>query len=378
MFWSYHRRYQFPYKKYTSIYGIITTMTLKSSLSIFKDKFDQELKTFFVAEKKRVKSIDPLMLQIISLLEDQVLRGGKRIRPFLANIGYKLAGGNDHKKMLKASLAVELVHQFLLMHDDIADLDETRHGDDSLHIKLNKLLNKKTGFLDTHTSISLAMISADHLYGIARSTLYKSGLPDKNIIQASNWVTDYLRSTIPGWAQQFFHIHTAIDKVSERDYLKATTSVTAHYTVEGPLIFGTLLSGNNSYNKSLSTYASHTGLAFQIQDDILGMFGDPKVTGKPVGNDFREGKKTILILRAYQKADSDDKIFIKKKLGTKFTQKELTRVQNIIKNSGSLRYATSLASKEVIKAKTSLENLPPSENKELLLELADFVIAREK
>jgi geranylgeranyl pyrophosphate synthase len=122
------------------------------------------------------------------------------------------------------------------------------------------------------------------------------------------------------------------------------------------------------------------GLAFQIQDDILGMFGKTKITGKPVGNDFREGKKTILVIKAYENVNDEQKKMLSDNIGKELSSNKLEKVQAIIKESGALDYAVELAKDNALKGKRALEKLSSQieqEAKTTLVELADFLVERE-
>ncbi len=155
---------------------------------------------------------------------------------------------------------------------------------------------------------------------------------------------------------------------------------TAKYTFEGPLHLGAILGGaDDKFLNQLSQYAIPAGIAFQIQDDILGIFGDEKKTGKPVGSDIRQGKYTILVAKAFEKANPRQKKILARCLGNKnLTKKDIEDFRKVIIESGSLDYAKNLAMKLVWEAKKELEKIKMnSETKKFLRGIAEYMIKRE-
>ena len=147
-----------------------------------------------------------------------------------------------------------------------------------------------------------------------------------------------------------------------------------------PLLLGTIFAGKRSvFESALTTYGTHVGTAFQIHDDILGLFGKTEETGKAVGNDVREGKKTLLIQYAYRHCNGEDQKFLEKVVGSTMTEKELEQVQAIIKKSGSLQYSQDKAKKHVEDGIAAVRALETGDRmiKQHLIEVAQFVIQRK-
>lgn len=354
-------------------------MKLKTGLINFKQEFDLQLNEFFDQRLVAARKIDSTLVDITTLLQAQILRGGKRFRPFLCIQAYELAGGKNRKAILKAAMGVELMHQFLLIHDDIVDRDERRYGDDTLHVLFEKQLSKEFGGDTSHLSNSFAMGAGDHLYGLALQALYASSFDPELIVKAADWMTDYLGTTVAGWVQQFYLLKRSITQADEADYIRSAYLVSGHYTIFAPLRMGLILADTMKLEKPLADYGRAVGHAFQIKDDLLGMFGDPKVTGKPVGNDFREGKKTSLILTAYERAEKKDKLFLLERIGTALSEDELKKVQSIIRKTGAYDEAVRMANDYIAAGKKALGDIPnESRQRTLLLELADYIVSREK
>jgi len=158
---------------------------------------------------------------------------------------------------------------------------------------------------------------------------------------------------------------------------------TGKYTYETPLHTGAILAGASDDDlKALTEYAIPGGIAFQIQDDILGMFGDEYKIGKPADSDLSEGKKTLLIVKAFEKGDSLQKKILNKNLGSpKISSKDLREVRQIIIDTGSLEYSKKIALNLVNKAKERLQKYSHSnwipEGREFLDGIADYMIKRD-
>ena len=163
--------------------------------------------------------------------------------------------------------------------------------------------------------------------------------------------------------------------------MKGLELVTAKYTFVAPLKIGASLGPKNSsaLEHALEKYGLAVGTAFQIQDDILGLFGDPEDMGKPVGNDVREGKKTLLLQKAYQLAGKNDRQFLADVCGRELQAGELEQVQSIVKETGSLAYSQKLAEKYIAEGTAALGELDQkSAEVGVLKELAEFVVGRKK
>ena len=156
--------------------------------------------------------------------------------------------------------------------------------------------------------------------------------------------------------------------------------VSSSYSFEMPLMLGVILGkGSEELRVNLKEYAYYTGMAFQIQDDILGVFGESEVTGKPVGNDIREGKKTLLVLKLFERAGNKERRMLKEKLGSNVSDKDIRVIQKLIRESGSLGYSKKLALESVDKAKAAINKVgdKSGDEVEFLANLAEFSVARD-
>lgn len=330
-----------------------------------KQAIDRELLLFFMDKKKEAS------FEMWQKIKEFTMRGGKRIRPQLMYYGYLAAGGRRRTQILKSACSLELIHSSLLIHDDVIDKDEKRRGGDTVWYKYAKESQ------DEHYGYSQAIVAGDFASAWAFECLLRANFSDELKLKAIKQLVLMLNEVNFGQSLDVKFQQTNSIKV--KDVLKVLEYKTAKYTIESPLLLGAILAGaSSSFLRKLSAYAIPVGIAFQIKDDILGIFGDEKVTGKPVGSDLREGKKTLLVIVALEKSKADDRKFILKSLENKNLKAEdVERVRNIIKKTGSLEYSETLANELIVKGKKSLFNLPlPGEVKDYLIDLANFIVTR--
>lgn len=355
-------------------------MDIKKELGKFKNQIDPEIEIFFkniIAESKKNKFITTDALKQVERI---IMSGGKRLRPALMYWGYVGVGGKNKKELLKTSVSVELIHMFLLIHDDIIDNDKTRHGVKTIHTQYKRIgdIVSKNKRDSKHFGNSVAIVVGDIIGALGNQVLFESKFPPESVI----WVLSRLQSIIAmvavGEAQDVFIEHRRI--ATEKEVLEMYKNKTAKYTIEGPLHLGAILGGaDEKVLKKITKFAVPVGIAFQIQDDILGIFGNEKKIGKPVGSDIREGKQTILVVKALENADKRQKKILSNLVGKKDISKdEIEKFRNIIKETGSLTYANNLAQKLVREGKSQLSNIGfDQETEKILSALADYMTERK-
>lgn len=359
-------------------------MNAKEYLAEYKKEFDVYLKEYFKEKKKSFKKIDPLAEEAIKVLEKFTVSGGKRVRPALVYYGFLLGGGKtdsqNKKNIMKASMSIELIHSFLLIHDDIIDRDEKRHGVDTVHKHYEKIAEKFFPKTDkNHFGKSMAIIAGDLAASLANEILFKSNFKPVVILEALIQLQKIVYTTIPG--EMLDVVMEARGRSSEEEILRMHEGKTAFYTFEGPLHLGITLAENKSEDllKNVSNYSINVGKAFQVRDDILGVFGDEKKLGKPIGSDIIEKKQTLLVLKALENGNSIQRKTINLLLGKKdLSFAELEEFRQIITETGSLEYSSQLASNFSKKAIVSLEKIE-SENREavdFLRKIAEYISIR--
>jgi geranylgeranyl diphosphate synthase type I len=225
--------------------------------------------------------------------EEYVVRPGKRLRPALLMLGYGMVSGEAEfpPALLSFAAAVELLHTFMLVHDDIADGAETRRGGPALHRVFG--LDKR--------SEDLAVVLGDYLFARAIEVMLSSGLPRASL--AAQYYLGTCRKAAIGQYLDFNLDDVRLSTVNLFEVLRVAKLKTAEPSFVAPLAAGGLLAGASSLvMEALARVGQHMGVAFQLRDDLLGLFGEPRVTGKPCDCDLIQGKRTFPVLAAYLRA----------------------------------------------------------------------------
>ncbi|MCK5332612.1 polyprenyl synthetase family protein [Candidatus Parcubacteria bacterium] len=357
-------------------------MEMNDYYTNLKKRIDIELNVFFENKHKQIKSDIELteFSEIIADLENFVMSSGKRIRPVLFYFGYVLAGGKDREEVLRAAVSVELMHSYFLIHDDIIDRDDFRHGDLSMHCKYRKKAEKDFKDNDSrHFGTSMAILIGDLMSSFGYQVLNNSNFNDSERIKALNYFNNIICNTMFG---QLMDLNFDKNKnLNVEMVFKVQKYKTAKYTIEGPLHLGAILAGaDDNFLKLLSSYAIPVGIAFQIQDDIIGVFGNEKKIGKPVGSDIQEGKRTLLVAEAMKTASDEEKKILDDILGNEdLTFDELEIVRRIIRDTGALKKSENKAEDLIKEAKTNIQSFAVDEKyRKVLSDFADFIITRDK
>ncbi len=273
-------------------------------------------------------------------IRDFLSRDGKRIRPALfliSYLGYTKRRKFSYEKLLRCSLSQELLHDFLLIHDDVIDRSALRRGKPTLH----RVFNSGTGApAGSELGPNLSIVAGDIVFALAIDALMSFDEAPSRKERALKVFTGAAASTGMGEFIDVLNNIKKIEKITEKDVFLTYTLKTAKYTFEGPLLTGAVLAGAPEEEiKKLSKLGIVLGQAFQIQDDLLDMFSSSKKIGKPVLSDLNESKKTLLVWKAYQSLAGKDKKLIKHLLEKeKKTYGDLLRFRKLIKSSGADKY----------------------------------------
>lgn len=334
---------------------------------------------FFEEQRVQVQAIDLTVVETMNLLAEFVLRGGKAVSPFLTKLAYEIGGGQNPSTILEIEGALELHHKYLLLLDDIVDRDQQRYGGPTLEQAYReKLIGEKNS---EHRARSLAMIDGSLLISLSKQLLLQSDYPAEILLECLQIIHQHMSiEALAGWKIHYYQNTQSLAAANPDQFIKGLELVTARYKFMGPFEIGLALASNHNadIHNALARYASCVGTAFQVHDDILGLFGEIDTTGKPVGNDVREGKKTLLLQVAYQRADYSDRSFLESVVGQEISPDELERVREIIHRTGSLEYSKQLSSYYIEQGIAALNILPDSRQKQHLIALAHFIISREK
>jgi len=349
-------------------------------LKNYKKKLEPFLKRYFKRKISQAGEIDPLAKQAVKMIADFTLASGKRIRPALVYYGYLAAGGKDGKEIVEASMAIELLHSFLLMHDDIIDRDAKRHNIATIHEQYRKIGASMAPRKDSvHFGNSMAIITGDMTAAMANEIIFNADFPPEIIIQALDKLQNIVYTTIPG--EMLDVVLENRGRATEKEILEMFEGKTSRYTFEGPLHLGSILAGGDEKMLAHFTrYALPLGKAFQIRDDILGVFGKEDKIGKPVGSDVVEGKQTLLLVKALEKGNQRQRDILKNLLGKKdLTSGELENFREIIKETGSLAYCRNLADNLAEESLEALAEMKFKNNQAetFLAGLPEYIVSRD-
>jgi len=288
-----------------------------------------------------------------------IVNGGKRLRPYMVIRSCQILGGKSSTAMIAAS-AVEMVHNFTLVHDDIMDNDEMRHGVPTVH--------KKFG-------MPIAILAGDVLFSKAFQIISESKLsPNAN----THLISRLAKACVDVCEGQLLDIKMADEKriPTEAEYIAMIGKKTAAL-FDVSCAMGAICATNKPKDISnLSDFGRNLGIAFQITDDLIGVMGDPKVTKKPVGNDLREGKKSLPILMAIKLAKGNERKTILKAFGnSKISKKDLNKAVEVIRSLGIEEKVRNQALKYAEKSEKSLTKYKGTAKIELTA-LLDFVVKR--
>ena len=337
-----------------------------------KSEVEKSLSSFLT--EKVETSIDPLVTRVASLIKEFTLNGGKRIRPILMVSGYSMFKEPD-SRIYNASICTEISQTYFLIQDDIMDQSMIRRGKPAFHLQvLEKLYGNRKDL--KHHAESIAIIASDLADSYCHQALLKSGFDPLLLTQADMELSNIFEATGHG---QLIDINSFFDdEFTVKDLMRVHLWKTARYTIEGPLRMGAILSGTREKLNMLSSYGYSLGLAFQLHDDLLGLFGDEKVLGKSVKSDINEGKKTLLILKAMENGTSDEREFLSSAIRSgNVSDDEFERVKKIVERTGSLDYSIDLSKKLAGNSKKYIAKSPGRQDmKDFLIWLSDYIIKR--
>lgn len=282
-------------------------------------------------------------------------RGGKRIRGALAMVGYEMMGGKNQRMILTAARSLEMIHAYLLIMDDIQDRSLTRRGGPTAHVDLAAYHQKHhySGDAD-HFGIAIALNAMGIGNHAAQVLVANLDATEDLRLKALSILNQSIIITAHGQSNDI--INEVNGPVTMQDVDNVLEWKTAHYTFLNPLTFGMVLAGADcAATDAVREYALNAGRAFQITDDILGIFGEEFESGKSPLDDIKEGKRTKLTLYALEHAEKADKNFLIQMLGNQdLTQTEFRRCQDIMVETGALDYAKKEAKECIDKAIDSI------------------------
>jgi len=315
---------------------------------------------------KKVSSLlDPLIKDYINGTDELYKaalhlpsHGGKRLRPFLVMKSCEIVGG-DINYVIPAAIAIEVLHNFTLIHDDIMDNDLLRRGVPTVH---------------TIWGIPMAILAGDLLFAKAFHILLSMKGDYEKIVKVAEILAKTTITISEGQSMDMSFERK--NNVSEEEYMTMIYKKTGALFEASAKIGAILGGGSEEMVEALGNYGKNLGIGFQIFDDYLGLISKEEILGKPIGSDIREGKKTLFVIKLLNSSLRDKVISI---LGKKnVSNEDITLILNYIRNEKIDEYVLNKAKFHIDLAISSLSIFPNSEAKNDLIELARYVISRVK
>jgi geranylgeranyl diphosphate synthase, type I len=373
------------------------------ALGHIRGRVDRALQAFLRGQQPVLLAADGELAAVTEAISG-LLAGGKRLRAAFCYWGWRGAGGPDCPEIFAAAAALELLHAGALVHDDLMDASDTRRGRPSLHRQFEER-HARQGWRGSPAAFGMgaAILTGDLLLSWADEMFQASGLPGDSL-RRGRGVLDVMRSEV--FAGQYLDLLAqAAGGDTVESALRVVEFKTAKYTIERPLQLGAALAGadvdpgiptrgespapagapgvpppaQRGIAAAYAAYGLPLGVAFQLRDDILGVFGDPAQTGKPAGDDLREGKRTVLLAITRARAAPWQAQVIETHLGDPLlSERGTAQVREVITATGALAECEAMIERHVAQALAALDGAPVTgEAKHALAELAEAATARQ-
>ena len=335
-----------------------TALEIENQINSYKSNWQLE-----------IEQISPKLVDLIDVFTT-AWEGGKRLRGSLVKLGYEMSGGQPNTSINEVAVAYEIFQTSILAHDDIIDLSPTRRGKPTVYRQLG----------GDHYGISQTICLGDIGFFLANKLIVDSNFDSDLKVKALHYFSRMVINTGLGEMLDIELPHLKQER-SEDDVIIINRLKTADYTISYPLMIGAILGGASDEKLAkITQFGTDLGIAFQIQDDILGIFGDEHTLGKSVTSDIEEGKNTLLITEAYKNANNEQKQILDKYYGNgEVSSEHLEQIKQVFIDTGALEYSKNMASQYVESAKKLIPELTESEDhRQLLSEMSEFLVNRDK
>lgn len=323
---------------------------------IVLDTFAEELERKLTQLTEAASSGAPQWAEAMRCVRSLVDAGGKRVRPRLFAVSFLAAGGEAlAAPIVDFGAGIELMHTCMLIHDDIMDRSALRRGVPSVHHALQQGLIE-----DQRCAENVAIVMGDLLAMMAAHQFTAEGLDPRRARRAAAVVHEALRATAEGQVMDVTYDTLPLDGVQEEDILRMCQLKTACFAFEAPLRAGVILAGGSpDTEEALARFGLRLGTAFQLRDDLIGFLGQESATGKRAEDDWREGKKTLLLRRLWQRCDAAERGRISGFLQQREpTAEELDWLRELARDRGvveALEERISALSEEALQASDSVQ-----------------------
>ncbi|GAA2307911.1 polyprenyl synthetase family protein [Streptomyces kunmingensis] len=322
---------------------------------------EEALRGFFDERRQEAAAIAPVCAEAVTDLESCVLRGGKRVRPVFAWLGWLGAGGEEHGAdagpLRRVGAALELFHASALIHDDVIDASATRRGAPAVQVLYagrhrSRCWNGNAELFGTGAAILLGDLAQNW----ADDLLHSSGLSARALARVAPVWSAQRAEVLHG---QLLDVTAEVRGAEDIDTpLRVNEYKTASYTVARPLHIGAAVADADPHLiAAYRAFGHDIGVAFQLRDDLLGVFGAPEETGKPSGDDLVQGKRTMLFALALKYADEQDPDaakFLRTRIGTPVDDDELATVRTVMTDVGAVDHIERDITRRTERALTAL------------------------
>lgn len=329
---------------------------------------NQFLETYLERQVVRARGVHPAYEQLWYETKRSVMAGGKRLRPYLVQV----AAGELSETSVHVGAVFELLHAALLLHDDMIDRDTVRHGQTNLIGRYREHYQADAGNDSEHFANSAAVLAGDLLVGAAYELIYTAPIETEKQLAVNRQLHSAMWHVTGG---EFLDTEAAF-RSGEYDPLLIYRHKTASYSFVSPLLAGAVLAErDSSMRAALQAYGDAAGIAFQLRDDYLGVFGSSDVTGKTTSGDLVEGKRTYLIETFLQAGSNDDKaLFARVKAEAR--EDDIAELRQRIRDSSAVAAAEAAMQRYAADARGALESIADTPLRTALDELLTLVTTR--
>jgi geranylgeranyl diphosphate synthase type I len=354
-----------------------------SLLAGYRQRLEESLGAWIAARRSAAAASLPESVELVDGIAELVASGGKRLRPAMVWFSHAACGGGREQAVEEVAMATELLHTYLLIHDDIMDHAAVRRGRPAAHARYAGLAQRRGwGGDGDDFGRSAAILLGDlaHTWAVELFAAGRRLVPDAATRAALDRTWSEMGAEVIGG--QYLELGVALrGAADEDDLLRVLRLKSGRYTAERPLQLGALLAGAaEPVRDALAIYGRAVGEAFQLQDDVLGVFGDAGTVGKPVGADLAEGKFTFLVFHALELAAPADAELLRSALGrTDLSPAALEAAREVIRTSGALARVTAMIDERLATARAALGSVElEPDGAELLGGLVDRLRERRR
>lgn len=358
-------------------------------LESFRERLDRDLASWIEVRRREAATQSTLAAELAAEVGRLVAGGGKRLRPALVDAAYRAFGGRSREAVSHLAMATELLHTYLLVHDDIMDHAALRRGVPTSHAAFDET-HRERGWpgdsVDYGRSIAILVGDLAHTWAGQLSRRHPEAEGDPAAVahcfdtMSSEVIGgQYLEMTLPFRAAHA--ARTGGDLPTEEELLRALRLKSGRYSVERPLELGARLAGADDGSLAgLARYGEAVGDAFQLQDDILGTFGEPEAVGKPVASDLEEGKYTFLLHHALCGASAEDRDWLLAALSRGGLEaSEVERGRRVIRESGGRDAVETMIEERLERARQALDTLPiEHDDRRFFLGFVEYLAGRDR